>query len=168
MSGCRQMMDAAGEGLAPSLRAVDCMSGQLTTAAFDRLMGAHGALLPALTVILTLYIALFALALLAGRTRLGVGMLTGRMMSVALVLAFATSWAAYQQVVWQLASAAPDQIAGVVLGEKGSARPPTNSQSLPLPPLPAQCPPPMRLRRGCRLPVWCGWGPLYCCWAAWG
>ena len=121
MSGCRQLMDAAGEGLAPSLRAVDCMSGQLTTAAFDRLLGAHGALLPALTVILTLYIALFALALLAGRTRLGVGMLTGRMMSIALVLGFATSWAAYQQVVWQLASAAPDQIAGVVLGEKGSA-----------------------------------------------
>jgi type IV secretion system protein VirB6 len=43
------------------------------------------------------------------------------MMTLGLVLTFATSWVAYQGVVWNLAIGAPDQIAGVLMGTKGSA-----------------------------------------------
>ncbi len=121
MSGCGDLIADAGNGVAPALRAVDCMSQQVTTTAFDRLLGLHGSLMPALTALLTLYIAIFALALLAGRTRLGIGALTQRMMGVGLVLAFATSWAAYQGVVWTLATGAPDELAGAVMGTQGSA-----------------------------------------------
>jgi type IV secretion system protein VirB6 len=43
------------------------------------------------------------------------------MMTLGLVLTFATSWVAYQGVVWNLAVGAPDQIAGVLMGARGSA-----------------------------------------------
>jgi type IV secretion system protein VirB6 len=42
-------------------------------------------------------------------------------MMLGLVLTFATSWLAYQQVVWTLAVGAPDQIATLIAGTHGSA-----------------------------------------------
>jgi type IV secretion system protein VirB6 len=118
---CTQLTETASEGVAPALRAVDCLANETTSAAFGRLFGTDGALLPALTVILTLYIAWFAISLLTGRSRIGISALTPRMMTLGMVLTFATSWVAYQGVVWNLAVGAPDQIAGILMGAKGSA-----------------------------------------------
>lgn len=120
-SACTQLTETASDGVAPALRAVDCLANETTSAAFGRLFGTDGALLPALTIILTLYIAWFAISLLTGRSRLGVSALTPRMMTLGLVLTFATSWVAYQGVVWNLAVGAPDQVAGILMGAKGSA-----------------------------------------------
>jgi type IV secretion system protein VirB6 len=78
-------------------------------------------LAPVLTILLTLYIAFFAISLLTGRAPLGISALTPRMMTLGLVLTFATSWIAYQGVVWNLATGAPDQIASVLTGTNGSA-----------------------------------------------
>jgi len=121
VSGCEQLTANATAGAAPALRAVDCLSNEATASAFGRLFGGSGALLPALTVLLTLYIAFFAISLLTGRSRIGIAALTPRMMTLGLVLTFATSWVAYQGVVWNLAVGAPDQIAGVLTGTRGSA-----------------------------------------------
>lgn len=121
MSACEQVAAQASAGVAPALRAVDCLAGETTAAAFGRLFGSGGALLPALTIILTLYIAFFAISLLTGRSRLGISALTPRMLTLGMVLTFATSWVAYQGVVWNLTIGAPDQIAGVLMGARGSA-----------------------------------------------
>lgn len=121
MSACDQVAAQASAGVAPALRAVDCLAGETTAAAFGRLFGSGGALLPALTIILTLYIAFFAISLLTGRSRLGISALTPRMLTLGMVLTFATSWVAYQGVVWNLTVGAPDQIAGVLMGASGSA-----------------------------------------------
>jgi type IV secretion system protein VirB6 len=59
--------------------------------------------------------------LLTGRSALRISVLTPRMMTLGLVLTFATSWIAYQSVVWNLATGAPDEIASVLIGSKGSA-----------------------------------------------
>ncbi|MBC2650307.1 type IV secretion system protein [Novosphingobium aerophilum] len=104
-----------------ALRSVDCQSGQAVAVAFDRLFGQHGALGQALTILLTIYVALFALNLLAGRGRLTMDMLTPRMLQLGLALTFATSWVAYQSVAWNLLVEAPDQVASLLLGTKGSA-----------------------------------------------
>ena len=64
MSACAQLAAGASLGAGPALRAVDCMAGEMAAAAFGRLFGAEGALAPALTVLLTLYIAFFALSLM--------------------------------------------------------------------------------------------------------
>ncbi|GGY92771.1 type IV secretion system protein [Novosphingobium colocasiae] len=121
MSGCQQLMDYASAGVAPALHAVDCAAGQATASAFNRLFGAEGAMAPVLTIVLTLYIAFFAFSLLTGRSTLGISALTPRMLTLGLVLTFATSWIAYQSVVWNLAVGGPDWIASLLMGEKGSA-----------------------------------------------
>src|SRR5690606_2727185 len=120
-AACQQAIEGVGAGVAASLRAVDCAAGATAQAAFGRLFGSDGALLPALTILLTLYVAFFAFALITGRSRIGVAALTPRMITVGLVLTFATSWIAYQSVVWNLAVGAPDQIAGILMGTRGSA-----------------------------------------------
>jgi len=121
MSTCDPLVQSASDGVAAALGAVDCMAGEATASAFARLFGPQGALLPALTALLTLYIAGFALALLTGRTRLSVAALTPRMMLLGVVLTFATSWIAYQGVLWNLMVGAPDQIASLLVGAKGAA-----------------------------------------------
>lgn len=121
MSACEALAANAPNGAASALRAVDCLANEVTQAAFGRLFGSGGALAPALTIILTLYIAFFALSLLTGRSRIGLSALTPRMITLGLVLTFATSWVAYQGVVWNLAIGAPDQIASVLMGTTGSA-----------------------------------------------
>ena len=118
---CQQALEGVSAGVAASLRAVDCAAGATAQAAFGRLFGSDGALLPALTILLTLYVAFFAFSLITGRTRVGVASLTPRMITVGLVLTFATSWIAYQSVVWNLAVGAPDQIAGILMDTSGSA-----------------------------------------------
>ena len=118
---CQQALDGVAAGVAASLRAVDCAAGSAAQVAFGRLFGADGALVSALTILLTLYVAFFAIALITGRSPLGVSALTPRMMTVGLVLTFATSWIAYQGVVWNLAVGAPDQLAALLTGVNGSA-----------------------------------------------
>ena len=121
MSDCRPLIDGASAGVAAALRAVDCVASETTASAFGRLFGGGGPLMPVLTILLTLYIAFFAISLLTGRSRIGISALTPRMMTLGLVLTFATSWLAYQSVVWNLAVGGPDQIAGVLMGSQGSA-----------------------------------------------
>lgn len=124
MSACEVLSAEASGGVAAALRAVDCLAGETVAASFARLFGnasGGGALLPALTIGLTLYIAFFAIGLLTGRSRIGISALTPRMLTLGLVLTFATSWVAYSQVVWNLATGAPDEIASVLTGSQGSA-----------------------------------------------
>lgn len=121
VAACQAASQNVGEGIGSSLRAVDCAASQMAQTAFGRLFGADGALVPALTILLTLFIAFFAFALLTGRSRIGISSLVPRMTTLGLVLTFATSWLAYQSVVWNLATGAPDQIAGILLGGNGSA-----------------------------------------------
>ncbi|WP_336987070.1 type IV secretion system protein [Altererythrobacter aquiaggeris] len=118
---CNNSLEGLGSGIAASLRAVDCLAAETTQSAFGRLFGSEGALAPALTILLTLFIAFFAFALITGRSRIGIASLTPRMVTLGLVLTFATSWAAYQSVVWNLATAAPDQIATIMAGTQRSA-----------------------------------------------
>ena len=118
---CQAAMEGIDSGVAASLRAVDCAATATAQAAFGRLFGTDGALLPVLTILLTLYVAFFAFSLITGRSRLGVSALTPRMITLGLVLTFATSWVAYQGVMWNLAAGAPDYIAGVLMGTQGSA-----------------------------------------------
>ncbi|MDE8650144.1 type IV secretion system protein [Novosphingobium album (ex Liu et al. 2023)] len=121
MSACEQLAADASAGVAPALRAVDCLAGEMTAATFGRLFGEHGAMAPVLTILLTLYIAFFAISLLTGRSSLSISALTPRMLTLGLVLTFATSWIAYQGVMWNLAVGGPDWIASSLMGADGSA-----------------------------------------------
>jgi type IV secretion system protein VirB6 len=93
-AACQQAMDEVANGVAASLRAVDCVASATAQDAFGRLFGTDGALMPALTILLTLYVALFAFALITGRSRLCMAALTPRMITVGMELSVATSWLA--------------------------------------------------------------------------
>lgn len=121
MNQCAPFGAEGPAGVADALSKVDCMANEATAVSFGRLFGAHGSFTTALTIILTLYIALLAFNLLTGRSALRISVLTPRMMTLGLVLTFATSWMAYQSVVWNLATGAPDEIASVLVGTNGSA-----------------------------------------------
>src|SRR3954468_17345027 len=121
MNQCAPFGAEGPAGVADALSKVDCMANEATAVSFGRLFGAHGSFTTALTIILTLYIALLAFNLLTGRSALRISVLTPRMLTLGLVLTFATSWMAYQSVVWNLATGAPDEIATVLGGTDGSA-----------------------------------------------
>lgn len=121
MSVCPTFDGAGPSGIAEALRVVDCMSGEAASFAFSRLFGSDALLGQALTAALTLYIAWYAFGLLTGRTSLSVSSLTPRMMTMGIALTFATSWVAYQSVIWNLLVGAPDQIASLLIGTEGSA-----------------------------------------------
>ena len=121
MSACPTLTPDGTAGIAEALKVVDCVSANAAASAFGRLFGPSGGLGSALTLLLTLYVGLLAVNLLTGRSRIGLNMLTPRMLALGMVLTFATSWMAYQSVVWTLLTGAPDQIASVVTGDAGSA-----------------------------------------------
>lgn len=118
---CQQALDGVGSGVAASLYAVDCAATATAQAAFGRLFGTDGALLPVLTILLTLFVGLFGFALMTGRSNISIGSLIPRMATLGLVLVFTTSWIAYQGFVWNIAVGAPDWIASILMGTRGSA-----------------------------------------------
>lgn len=120
-AACQAAAAEVGNGVAAALRAVDCTAGEFTAQAFGRLFAPGGALTPVLTIALTLFVAFFAISLLLGRSSIGVRSVTPRMITLGLVVTFATSWVAYQSVVWNLALSAPDWLATVLGGTDGSA-----------------------------------------------
>lgn len=118
---CDAAVDGVGAGVAASLRAVDCIANNVTTDTFGRLFAPGGSMVPVLTILLTLYVAFFAISLLLGRSNLGVRALVPRMITLGLVLTFATSWLAFQSVFLNLAIGGPDWLATVATGAEGSA-----------------------------------------------
>jgi type IV secretion system protein VirB6 len=120
-ASCQQAVEQVGSGIAASLLGVDCASSSMAADAFNRLFGSEGSLVPALTILLTLYVALFAFALITGRSRVGVSSLTPRIVTLGLVLTFATSWSAFQTTVVNLATGGPNEIAAAMTGTPGNA-----------------------------------------------
>ena len=118
---CDLAMSEAAGGIAAALQAVDCVSSQMTSAAFGKLFAPGGQLATVLTILLTLYVIFLAFALMTGRSNLSVRAMLPRIILVGLVLSFSTSLAAYQSVVWNLALGAPDWLAGILTGDRGSA-----------------------------------------------
>lgn len=118
---CEQLTEAASGGVAPALRAVDCVSNEMAASAFARLFGVDSTMGLVLTILFTLYIVFFAFSLLTGRSSLSISSLTPRMMTVGVVLTLATSWVAFNTLVWNLALGGPDWIASALMGTRGSA-----------------------------------------------
>lgn len=118
---CDLAMSEAAGGVAAALEAVNCVAAEVTGATFGRLFAPGGAMVTVLTILLTLYVAFFAIQLVTGRSTLGVSALTPRMLRIGLVLTFVTSWVAYQTVFWNIFVDGPDWLAGVLTGDSGSA-----------------------------------------------
>ncbi|VVT06674.1 type IV secretion system protein [Erythrobacter sp. EC-HK427] len=118
---CQRQMEAVGAGIGASLRGVDCAANAMSEAAFNNLFAEGGALGPTLTAVLVIFVALIGYALVTGRTRIGLASLTPKMVTLVLVVTFATSWLLFQQVFYSLFVTGPDSLASVIMDSDGSA-----------------------------------------------
>lgn len=122
MSGiCDFALSEMGGGIAAALRAVDCVAGDTTAQYFNQLFANGGSLELVLVMVLVNYVAIFGISLLLGRSNLSIRALLPRIITIGFVLTFATSWLAYQSVVWNLAIGAPDWLATILTRSEGSA-----------------------------------------------
>ena len=117
-TACDNALNEVGLGVSASLRAVDCVANEFSIEAVGRILSPAG-LSPALTIVLTIFVAFFGLALLLGRADLSVRSLTPRMILLGVVMAFTTA-GLYFSMMAQLV-ATPDWLATVVVGGNESA-----------------------------------------------
>jgi type IV secretion system protein VirB6 len=120
-TACDLAAQSMGTGVSAALTAVDCIASGMSEQAFNRLFGTEGQLAFALTLLLGLYVGFFGISLMLGRANLSVRALLPKMMTLGLVLTFATSFVAFSTIFYNIFIGGPDQIAGVLTGTDGSA-----------------------------------------------
>ena len=120
-TACDLAAQAMGTGVSSALTAVDCIASTMSEQAFNRLFGTEGQLALALTIVLGLYVAGFGISLMLGRSNLGVRALIPKMMTLGLVLTFATSYVAFSTIFYNIFVGGPDEIAGYLTGSGGES-----------------------------------------------
>lgn len=120
-TACDLAAQSMGTGVSSALTAVDCIASGVSEQAFNRLFGTEGQLAFALTLLLGLYVGFFGISLMLGRANLSVRALLPRMMTLGLILTFATSFVAFSTIFYNIFIGGPDQIAGILTGTQGSA-----------------------------------------------
>ncbi len=96
---------------------VDCYIADFAQGSYRDLVGPGTAFAAVFTALLTIYVALMGYQLLLGRGGLRVTDLPLIAMKTELILAFLTSWAAYQTVVYNFLFDGPQEIARVLLAQ---------------------------------------------------
>jgi type IV secretion system protein VirB6 len=120
-TACDLAAQSMGTGVAAALSAVDSIASGVSEQAFNRLFGTEGQLAFALTLLLGLYVAFFGISLMLGRSNLSVRALVPKMMTLGLVLTFATSFVAFSTIFYNIFIGGPDQIAGILTGTQGES-----------------------------------------------
>jgi type IV secretion system protein VirB6 len=120
-TACDLAAQSMGTGVSAALSAVDCIASGVSEQAFNRLFGSEGQLAFALTVLLGLYVGFFGISLMLGRANLSVRALLPKMLTLGLVLSFATSFVAFSTVFYNIFIGGPDQIAGILTGTQGES-----------------------------------------------
>jgi type IV secretion system protein VirB6 len=112
----------ADRGMVPALvDTVDCHIRVLVQDSYRELVGPNTVFATAFTGLLTIYIALLGYQLLFGRGGLRVTELPVTALKVGLILAFLTSWAAYQAVFFGLLFDGPRQLMQAMLAPMARA-----------------------------------------------
>ncbi len=113
---------SATDGMVPALvETVDCHIRVLVQESYRNLVGPDTVFAAAFTGLLTIYIALLGYQLLFGRGGLRVTELPVTALKVGLILAFLTSWAAYQTVFFGLLFDGPRELMQAMLAPMARA-----------------------------------------------
>lgn len=118
-TSCDLAAQEVGAGVTAALTAVDCIASEVSEQAFMRLSeGPMGTLLP---ILLTFFVAFFGISLMLGRSNLSLRALAPRIVTIGLVVTFATSFAAFSAVFYNVFVLTPDWLAGILTSAQGSA-----------------------------------------------
>jgi type IV secretion system protein VirB6 len=121
MTACPALPLDGDASFVGGLASLDCQVNGAVASGYGHLFGAGGALGYALTAALTLYLAVIAIGLLTGHTRLTLSALGPKVLTLGFVLTFATAWPSYQAVVYGLLAGGPDQVASAFMGARSGA-----------------------------------------------
>lgn len=111
MARCAPLGPLAGPA-ETMLGTVDCFIQSNVQAAYAGLSG--GGFAYALTIALTLYVAIVGYRLILGRSALSVGEMAPRMLMIGALLALTSSWGTYQILVYDVLTDGPEEIAGMI------------------------------------------------------
>lgn len=108
---------ASGASLArDALASVDCLIGNQVEGGYAALMAPGGSFSSALTIGLTIYVAIIGYRLILGRAGLTLGELAPHFIKIGLLMALATSWPSYQTLVFNVLFYGPEQLADSIVG----------------------------------------------------
>jgi type IV secretion system protein VirB6 len=105
------------------LASTDCFIATRVEQAYGQLLAPGGGFSTALTIGLTIYVAVYGYRLVLGQAALTLGQVVPHFIKIGLVLAMVTSWPTYQRLVFDLMFAGPQEIAGAVMARSGNGSP---------------------------------------------
>ena len=103
------------------LGSLDCNVRAFSEAIYRGLSGPGSELSWALTAVLTIYVAVMGLRLMLGTTQLRVSEFSIAALKIGLVLALATEWPVYEQLIFNALFHGPEQIVASAMGASGAA-----------------------------------------------
>jgi type IV secretion system protein VirB6 len=121
MASCGTLNPAAGSA-ETMVNAVDCYIGSTVQAGYANLLGQGSVFNIALTMALTIYVAIIGYRLIFGRSSLSVGEMMPRMIIISAVLALTSNWATYQVLVYDLLTDGPQEIVRAINPGDGDVR----------------------------------------------
>jgi len=104
------------------VNAVDCYIGSTVQAGYANLLGQGSVFSVALTIALTIYVAIIGYRLIFGRSSLSVGEMMPRMIMIGAVLALTSNWATYQVLVYDVLTDGPQEIVRAINPDDGNVR----------------------------------------------
>lgn len=111
MAKCAPLGPLAGPA-ETMVRTVDCFIQTNVQAAYAGLLG--GGLGTALTIALTLYVAIVGYRLIFGQSSLSMGEMAPRMVLIGALLALTSSWGTYQVLIYDVLTDGPEEIASMI------------------------------------------------------
>ena len=121
MPSCIALNPAAGSA-ETMVNAVDCYIQSTVQAGYANLLGQGSVFSVALTIALTIYVAIIGYRLIFGRSSLSVGEMMPRMIMIGAVLALTSNWATYQVLVYDVLTDGPQEIVRAINPADGDAR----------------------------------------------
>jgi type IV secretion system protein VirB6 len=120
MANCTAINPAAGSA-ETMVNTVDCYMQSNVQAGYAQLLGAGSPFSYALTIALTLYVAIVGYRLIFGRSSLSISEMVPRMLLIGVVLALTSNWATYQVLVYDVLTDGPQEIASAINPGTGKA-----------------------------------------------
>lgn len=121
MASCIALNPAAGSA-ETMVNAVDCYVQSTVQAGYANLLGEGSVFSVALTIALTIYVAIIGYRLIFGRSSLSVGEMMPRMIMIGAVLALTSNWATYQVLVYDVLTDGPQEIVRAINPNEGDVR----------------------------------------------
>lgn len=101
------------------LAGADCMIQGQVEQGYAALLAPGGSFATALTIALTIYVAVFGYRLMLGLSSLTLAEVVPHFIKIGLVVALASSWPSYQALVFDLLFHGPEQLADVIVRQAG-------------------------------------------------